>query len=351
MRRIARTASWLLLACVLVLVGFLAGRRVVSSVDPPAAAETPVLFAVEERTLERVVTLGGEAEWTAFDEVASRRGGTITWLSDELDLVEDGAVVATVDLEPIALAQGAIPPFRDLGGSVRGDDVAQLQTFLARQRLVDFEPDGVYGPSTEAAVKTWQEQIGASMTGVVALGDILWIPNLPTGFRVADGIKVGKVVSVGDVLLEEILSEPHVRLKTSEDQVNLLPVDPDVVVHHGGFAWRGILGPGIETDSGVEFSVAGPDGEPVCGDACVEIPKEDVTVVSIDIVIIPRTTGPAVPQIAIITDPGGRTTVRLAGGEAVEVLIRALADGMAVVDGLKVGQQVVLPEGAAGAEG
>jgi peptidoglycan hydrolase-like protein with peptidoglycan-binding domain len=340
---ITRVGGGLIVGSLLLLAGFLAGQRVVSSVDPEPVDVEPVLFEVEMRTLERVVTLGGEAQWDPLREVVSRRGGVITWQSDGLDSVQEGTVVATIDLQPIVVAQGGVPAFRDLARSAQGADVSQLQEFLVRRGFAEFTADGVYGPSTETAVKRWQHEAGATPSGSIALGDLLWVPSLPATFRFPAGLEIGTTLGAGDPLLEEVASTPTITLKTSQDQVNLLPVDPDVVVRYEGLEWQGTLGPGSLTDSGVEFLVVGPDEGPVCMNECGEIPKSGTKVVSIDVVIVPSTTGPAVPQVAIATDPSGITTVQLANGEMTRVDVLAMVDGMAVVDGIDPGQQVILP--------
>lgn len=343
MKWIVRVGGGLVLGGLLLLAGFLSGQRVVTSADPEPTNDEPVLFEVEERTVGRTVTLGGEAQWQPQSEVVTRRGGVITSLPDELDEVEEGTVVATIDLEPIVIAEGSIPAFRDLSRSARGADVVQLQEFLARRGYADFTADGVFGASTEAAVKRWQEAIGATSSGVVAFGDLLWVRSLPATFRFHMDVDIGTMVSAGDPLVEQVASSPTIILKTSQDQVNLLPVAPDVIVTYDGFQWRGTLGEGEVTDSGVEFPVVGASGGPVCADQCDAIPKTGVHTVSVEVVIVASTTGPAVPQVALSTDPSGNTSVQLPNGETAQVEVLAMVDGIAVVEGVAVGQQVVLP--------
>jgi peptidoglycan hydrolase-like protein with peptidoglycan-binding domain len=341
---VARAAILLLVALVMLLSGLVAGRQVLSSVEPPPEVDEPAIFEVVERTLERSMTLGGEATWAPVGSLALRRDGTVTTRPDaDVASFSDGDVLATVDLEPVVLGDGDIPAFRELRRGVRGEDVAQLQRFLARHGDLETPPDGRFQVTTERAVKTWQERIGAPTTGVVRPGDVVWTTALPAVFRYGDGIRIGAVVAAGAVLLEQLGEAPTIVLRTSEEQANLLPVDPAVVVHHGGQSWEGRLGTGTRTESDVDYPIEGDGGAPVCGRACTSIPAHGVTQVDVEVIVVPSTTGPAVPQAALRTDAGGDALVRLHDGREVEVDVRAAVNGMAVVDGLEAGQRVVLP--------
>jgi peptidoglycan hydrolase-like protein with peptidoglycan-binding domain len=327
----------------LLVVGFLSGRAVLTPVDAPEVTEGPVIFTVEARTLERSVVLGGEASWMAVATWVLRRGGTVTTLPDDVAALEEGSVVATLDLEPVILAQGEIPAFRELGIGATGEDVAQLQGFLLRQGDLASGVDGAFRSGTEQAVRRWQRRVGAPVSGVVRVGDVIWVSRLPATFAFGDAIRVGAILASGEVLLDELDVAPVIVLRTSAEQVNLLPVDPDVVVRSGDHAWEGVLGSGVRTDSGIEYPIHDVSGGPVCGQDCTSLPLQGRTEVDIEVISTPTTTGPAVPQAAIITDASGETFVRAVGGGRVDIRILASSLGMSVVEGLDIGQRVLLP--------
>jgi peptidoglycan hydrolase-like protein with peptidoglycan-binding domain len=298
---------------------------------------------VVEDTVGRSITVGGTAEWPATREVKTRRGGIVTWLPGDLDAT-DGDVVATIDLRPVVIGQGQVPSFRDLSPGGKGDDVEQLQALLVRLGFAEFEPDGDYGSATVAAVRAWQRSLGVPDTGMVALGDIVWVLRLPAVLRPAAGVGIDVAVESGAVLFEQLESEPAIVLSTSDDQLNLLPLDASVRVTYEGSTWDGVLGSGTRTEQGVTFPVEAPAGGPVCGEACGVLPRDRTVSVNVELMAVPSTTGPVVPLAAVTTDPGGATSVELADGTIQPVVILATADGMAVVDGVDIGEFVKLPE-------
>jgi peptidoglycan hydrolase-like protein with peptidoglycan-binding domain len=111
--------------------------------------------------------------------VVVRRSGTYTALPGEGTIVAAGQAVAVVDGRPIVLMTGAAAAWRSMGqGMTDGDDVQQLE-----QNLVDFgfgagvTIDRHYSAATAAAVRRWQRALGETATGVVADGDVVFLPG------------------------------------------------------------------------------------------------------------------------------------------------------------------------------
>jgi hypothetical protein len=50
-----------------------------------------------------------------------------------------------------------------------------------------------------------------------------------------------------------------------------------------------------------------------------------------------------IPVAGILTNPDGATSVRLADGTSVDVEVLAVADGLAVVEGVSEGDVILLP--------
>jgi hypothetical protein len=67
------------------------------------------------------------------------------------------------------------------------------------------------------------------------------------------------------------------------------------------------------------------------------------------VTIVPQVTGPSLPIGAVRTDPGGEAWVLMADGTRRTVTVLGSSGGVAVVDGLAVGDRVILTggEGAA----
>lgn len=75
------------------------------------------------------------------------------------DEVAEGAVVVEVSGRPVFVIEGSSQMYRSLRPGMAGDDVAQLQAFLAR---MGFEPDGdgTFGEATKTAVDAWYRNAG-----------------------------------------------------------------------------------------------------------------------------------------------------------------------------------------------
>lgn len=58
---------------------------------------------------------------------------------------------------------------RSMGVGTQGDDVSQLQLYLASQGIYSGPRTGYFGPLTQQAVKTWQAQQNIAQTGVVGV--------------------------------------------------------------------------------------------------------------------------------------------------------------------------------------
>ena len=64
----------------------------------------------------------------------------------------DSALLCRVSDRPVFLLEGELPSYRDLGPGIRGDDVRQLETSLARMGFDPGPEDGLFDGSTATAV-------------------------------------------------------------------------------------------------------------------------------------------------------------------------------------------------------
>lgn len=356
-----RLAAWLGLLTLLVAVGalgFWAGRVAFEQPqDPLAGAEEPVTFEVFSQTLGRSLRFAAVAEWSREPLGRAGRGGVVTSVD-----VDDGAAMATgdvvysVDLLPVVVAEGSVPAFRTMSQGVEGADVAQLQAMLGLLGFTDVEPDGVFGGGTAPAVRKWEESLGVDDDGVVALGDVVFVPGLPMRMAATDQLVVGGSLAGGELVLSRVSAAPRVVVPLSVEQRNLVPLTGNVLVTYPGGVWDAVIVEAVESsDQGLlslELVLGAPGGGPVCGEACAEwVSFQGRTDFPVEIVVVPETTGPVVPTAAITTDPGGGLSVTLASGESVPVTVAASTDALAIVDGVEVGDVVLLPFGEPPAAG
>lgn len=111
--------------------------------------------------------------------VATPASMAVTELVAEGSIVEQGDVLWRLGNEPTVLLYGTEPSYRDLGDGDEGADVLQLETALV---ALGHDPggsvtvDGTFTSTTEAMVERWQAAVGATVTGEVAHGAVVYAP-------------------------------------------------------------------------------------------------------------------------------------------------------------------------------
>jgi peptidoglycan hydrolase-like protein with peptidoglycan-binding domain len=228
---------------------------------------------------------------------------------------------------------------------VEGEDVAQLQRLLAQLSFYEGEADGDFDSSTRGAVRAWQESLGVADDGVVRVGDVVFVPGLPARVMLSEEVTVGATLVGGELAVRRVSEEVRFWIPLSPEQRSLVPLSADVMVTHGHSMWEATIVEAIEDEAQGELVLilASRDGGSVCSSECGEVSLEGQTSFSSEIVVVPETAGPVVPVAAIETLPDGATVVTANNGSQIPVNILAAADGLAVVDGLEVGDVITLP--------
>jgi hypothetical protein len=136
---------------------------------------------VRRRNLVATDTESGTLGYAGGQTVYDRLSGTITWLAPVGWVIRPGQALFDVDDRPVVLFSGSTPAFRDLGPSVSaGPDVLELNRDLRR---LGFDPqhliilDDIWQPATSDAVDLWQASVNATVTGTIALGQVVFLPG------------------------------------------------------------------------------------------------------------------------------------------------------------------------------
>lgn len=341
-KRALRWLGGVLAGALLLGTGWWAARATLAPpVDARPEAES-VVVAVVETTVGRSLSLNATVR-QPFAAVASNGlAGTVTAVGGHEE-VGVGDVLYAVDNMPVRAVVGDTPFWRDLVPGFDGVDVRQLQQALAELGHYHGTVDGRYRDSTTEAVRAWQRELGMPVVGTVRLGELVAVPRLPARLVLGESITLGARVSGGEPAVLAATGEIEFRLVVSESQAALIPPGAAVSVSHQDLTWDAVLGEtAVAPDGTLEYTLTGPDGAVVCRDECDRLPAAEHTTLRAEVTVVPEVTGPSVPVAAVRTDPDGAAWVRTADGDRREVTVLGSAGGVAVVDGLRVGERVVL---------
>jgi len=314
-----------------------------------ASVATPVTYTVVEQTISRSLRFTAIAEWDLVVLPAGGQEGIVTTVNfDPGESLGAGRVLFTVGLRPVIVAQGLVPSFRDMSGGMRGADIAQLQELLRELGYLDGRADGVFGASTEAAVLAFQRGLDVPEDGVVRRGDLLFVSDLPTRLVPTERLFVGSSLTGSDPAVAMLPPAPSIVIPLSPDQRGLVPANGKVTVAYPGGVWHGVIARAIERadEAGATYELVleDPDGGALCGGECDRwVPPGMRSSFDAEVDVVPETVGPVVPTAALITAPDGSTTVERADGTRITVQVIASTAGVAVVEGIDVGDQVILP--------
>jgi hypothetical protein len=129
--------------------------------------------------------------------------GVVTKLPKAGRVITQGQVLYRVDGEPAVLLYGSTPAYRTLAAGVTGDDVRQLNADLVALGYAsrsDLDPSSdEFSWATAAAVKKLQDHLGIDQTGVLDLGQVVF---LPTAIRVTSlSASLGAAIAPGTPVL------------------------------------------------------------------------------------------------------------------------------------------------------
>lgn len=161
---------------------------------PAATTPPPVSTARVIRTnLATTVLTSGTLGYQAARPVINQLTGTYTWLPASGRLIRRGGALFRVDDQAVVLMRGRTPAWRAFElGMTPGPDVRELQANLIALGYAGgllSEPTGQYDLATDYAVERWQAAAGYSVTGQIAVGQVVFLagPVLVGAVSVAPG--------------------------------------------------------------------------------------------------------------------------------------------------------------------
>jgi hypothetical protein len=323
------------------------GEQATSAAQAASASTAPV----QKGKLSAAISQDGTLTYRARPDgspffVINHARGTYTKLPEVGDKIDCGGVLYRVDDRPVLLLCGPVPAYRALRVRDAGQDVRQLN------RNLHVRGDA-FTTKTQKALKALQRRKGVHVTGALALGDAVFLPEAVRIAKVTG--QLGGSAQPGAQALNATSDTLHV-------QVNLDPSDQGQV-KRGDRAQ--ITLPGNTTVTG-KVDGFGRVAEAPAGQGSSAADATIPTYISLDdpgkargldkapVGVVITTAGVAsalsVPVTALVGKSGGGFAVEVVrAGErrdlvAVQVGLFDTADGRVQVEGdLREGDRVVVP--------
>jgi len=327
-------------------LGFWAGRTTMRPIevdsDAPASA---VVVPVQQQTVGRTLTLNVTVTQPRQPLAVNSLAGVVTQVA-KAGTFENGAVLYTVGPDRVRVVVGSFPFYRDLTVEDTGADVRQLRDILVDLKYLK-ESGTRFDWATQVAVKAWQKKLGAPQTGSVKLGELVVVKKAPASIRYdTELLRVGALLVGGEKLVFVSDGTPSFELIVAEEQARLIPQTATIVVPYEKQKWPAVIAEVSRDQQGqVVHELTAPRGGPVCGTQCalLAFTSPELTLLS-SVQVVPPVTGPAVPAAAVSVGADGQAVVTVVTSDGTrevrKVTVTGSQDGVAVVEGVTVGEQV-----------
>jgi len=325
-----------------------AAAAVLRPADDPLAAIDHTLVEVVRGEVGSAIHLNTFAAWEPVLIASNRAEGIVTEVHIPPGAeVRQGDLLYEVNERPVTIAEGSVPAYRDVTSGMKGSDVRQLQQLLSDLGWYNGPVVGESGAGTGAAIRAWQRDLGVEATGIVNLGDIMFVPILPSRVALDAGVvHRGAIVVGSEPALSGLPTSPAFTIPVTESQATMMPAGTRVAVSSpAGATWEGFVAEHVrEPDSGaLSVVLVGAAGAAVCGPDCDEVPVGGSVALASRIVTVEPTKGLVVPSAALISNADGQIAVISANGDALPVEVVVAAQGMSVIEGVEAGTRVRVP--------
>jgi peptidoglycan hydrolase-like protein with peptidoglycan-binding domain len=184
-----------------------------------ASTASTTTAAIQRGTLVDRQSVSGTLTYGDSTAVGATKNGTITAVAAQGSTVKRNGVLWRIDENPTVLLYGAVPAYRAMTEGDTGSDVKQLNTNLRALGYGDPGTADSYTSGTTSAVKVWQEALGVTQTGSVALGDVVFQPGASRVGSVVSN--VGVIAARGTAVLQLTSTTRVVSVDLSTSQQSL----------------------------------------------------------------------------------------------------------------------------------
>lgn len=342
--------GWVSAAALAVGLIVVSGMYIATPAEDLSEEADPPMAEAQAGSIGASMSLNVSAEWTVASVIANGASGVVT----SNDVVAGGSVgigekIYSVDLNPVFVGVGSVPSFRAISEGTSGEDVAQLQQFLADSGFYFGAIDGEAGRGTKTAITQWQREQGLPVTGVMDSGNLLYVPTLPAQLRLdQSSLAVGSVLVGGEKSIQVLSAQPAFTIAVTDTQSSIIPDGASVeLMPSDGTTWFGTIeGRNLSSGSTPVLKVGPRDGaQSVCTDTCSRVPQGSTSSMPGKITTKAEVSGIVVPSSSLITAVDGRVMVEDETGQRWPVTVIDSANGQSVVEGISAGQRVRLPVG------
>lgn len=270
----SRRGWWIGGAMIVVLVVFAVWIIVANSSSSDDALSSGTINTAAVQRMDVVATeelsgsLGyGSVETIAFlsspdgvDVFKGLAGGFVTDIVDEGTVITSGDVLYEVNVEPVVVVEGDIPVYRPFNSRMSdGEDVEQLEVALVALGYdpgSDIDIDQDFTSATQDAIERLQEAIGATETGRLDLGSVIFSPA--AAFVAEKLVERGDQVQPGEPIVAT--SRPVSGTVTAISEESTIVGQGDVLLSIDGKPQVLLMGD-VPAYRAMERGVQGPDVE------------------------------------------------------------------------------------------
>jgi hypothetical protein len=310
-----------------VLIGFGARNlwpRAAAQSATDAAVPVSSVKVVRTDVAERQVvpgTLGYRGSYSVGNQLPA---GVVTWLPSPGQVIARGHALYRLADQAVTLCYGPVPAWRDIGpGMMSGPDVRELDANLDALGFQAGPPSDTFTWATEAAIERWQVANGMPETGTIPLGEIVFLPGPLRVTAVNTAVSEGTDVAPGGQVLTGSSTEPSVSVDLTPGGPAVRPGDAVLVtLPDGTTTVRGTVATvGAVTSAPQQAQDQSAQGQPGTPAAVIPVTVRltgypgdlDQAPVQVTITEQDDENVLAVPVTALLAQPGGGYTVRIAG--------------------------------------
>ncbi|MEN3362703.1 MAG: hypothetical protein V7637_6685 [Mycobacteriales bacterium] len=325
--------------------------------SPDSAAATS-LATVTRRTLSDQTRDDGTLGYAGSYSVVNQSPGTYTALPAVGRVITPGQVLYRVSGNPVVLLRGSVPAYRALSRGLTGDDVRELNAALVALGYAssdELDPTATkFSAATGTALKKLQVALDLDETGVLALGQAVFLPG-PTRITSVP-VTLGTPAGPGSVALQASSTTREVTIDLNAAEQDEFPKGGKVTITMPD----GRTTPGVVSAVSQVATKPADNSDSSSSDPTVTITitptrprdtgSQDQTTVTVSIISRRVPNALTVPVNALLALAGGGYAVevdRAGSRQLVPVQVGLFDDDAGLVQvtgaGVAAGQHVVVP--------